>query len=189
MTSIRRFVLAVAGSVALTAAPALAGGFYVGAGVGDGAVEADISDGEIGEFEFDESDFAWKAYGGFRALKFFAIEAAYVDLGSPDKLFPTDAGDVTANVDVKGVSAQALGIIPLPWLKLFAKVGAVRWDAESSLSGGVSSSADDSGTDLCYGVGATLQFKKLGIRAEYEIFDVEGADSVSLLTAGLSWGF
>ncbi|MFV9615085.1 MAG: outer membrane beta-barrel protein, partial [Gammaproteobacteria bacterium] len=55
-------------------------GFYIGAGVGDAGVD-------VNENDFDESDSAYKIFGGYNIgfipLVDFAVEASYVDFGSP----------------------------------------------------------------------------------------------------------
>ncbi len=61
-------------------------GFYLGGSVGDATIQADVPDPKGGAFGFDESDFAWKAFGGYNfdiAFMDFAIEGGYVDLGAP----------------------------------------------------------------------------------------------------------
>jgi hypothetical protein len=54
---------------------------------------------------------------------------------------------------------------------------------------GLDLSASDDGTDLTYGVGAQFRVWSLGIRAEYEIFDIDGPDNVDLISLGVTWTF
>jgi hypothetical protein len=81
-TKLRRAaVLAVlAGSLVGPAAYADSG-FYLGASLGDAAVEVD-------DFGFDENDSAGKVFGGYifdMPVVDFGIEVAYVDFGAPSQ--------------------------------------------------------------------------------------------------------
>ena len=113
--------------------------------------------GNLGLDDFDGDDTGFKVIAGFRPFKIFAIEANYVDLGS--------AKDNVAGVDVKadttGIDAFAVGILPIPFVDLFAKVGVISWNQDVDISSIASS--DDSGEDFAYGVGAGLAFGSRGI--------------------------
>ena len=55
--------------------------YYVGGGIGQSYVEEDnVASGE----DFDEEDFAYKVFGGYRFHENFAVEADYLDFGEPD---------------------------------------------------------------------------------------------------------
>ena len=70
-------------------------------------------------------------------------------------------------------------------VSLFGKVGAIRWDGESSF---LSQSGNDSGTDPAYGVGLQLQISSFAIRAEYELFTLDKVD-IGFASAGVSYTF
>lgn len=173
------------GLLCAVAAPtaALAGaetGFYLGAGAGMSSV-GDL-DSDLGNVSFDEDDFGWKAFGGFNFgwIPFLdlAVEGGYVNFGEPDK----NALEVDVDGwDVFGVVGGKIGPIGL-----FGKAGVINWDADVSSTGG---SASDDGTDPAYGVGLRFQIMSLQIRAEYEYFDVDSVDDVSLLSASVAWTF
>ena len=135
-------------------------GFYAGGGLGDVSVE---------EGSFDESDTAVKAFVGFNfgliPLIDVAVEAAYMELGSP------------GNVDVSGLNASGLVGLNFGPLGIFAKTGFMDWEI-----------GNDSGTDTSYGVGAKFQFSSLAVRAEYETVDADGAD-INITTASVVWTF
>src|SRR5689334_382131 len=60
-------------------------GVYVGAGVGQFNVQIDDIDQTDNAIErLDDDDAAWKAFVGYRFNPYFAIEAAYLDLGKPN---------------------------------------------------------------------------------------------------------
>jgi outer membrane immunogenic protein len=112
-----------------------------------------------------------------------AIEGGYVDFGKPDDNVGVDKLEIDANgFDLFGLAGVNLGPVGV-----FAKLGMVKWDADASVNGqGV---GDDDGTDLAYGIGARLKFGSLEARAEYELFDVDDVDDISLLSASIAWTF
>jgi outer membrane immunogenic protein len=142
-------------------------GFYLGAGVGD----ATVKDSDA---NFDASDSAYKVFGGYNIgyipLVDFAVEASYIDFGSPS----TSAG----SIDVTGVDAFGLAGLSFGPFGIFAKAGVINWDSDATF-GTLSSS--DSGSDPAYGVGARFAIGPFSVRAEYEYFDVQsGIDMVSV---------
>jgi opacity protein-like surface antigen len=81
-----------------------------------------------------------------------------------------------------------VGFVPVGPVDLFARVGAVNWNADFDAPNlGVSES--DDGTDLTYGVGAQFRVWSLSIRGEYEIFDISDADTVDMFSIGVTWTF
>jgi hypothetical protein len=158
-------------------------GIYLGAGIGQGGVQfEDRIEGE--NFDFDASDTAYKLIAGWRFLDWLAVEANYVDLGTADDRI--DGVDIAA--DVSGFSLAALGFLPIGPVDVFAKLGAVNWDAELSAPGTGLSSSDD-GTDLMYGAGVQFRVWSLSFRGEYEMFDVADADTVDMISLGVTWTF
>ena len=172
---------ALAASFSLLSLPALSAdnGIYLGASVGQSSVEFDDTVG--GEsINFDASATGFKAIAGWRFIDWLAVEANYVDLGSGD--------DNGIETDVNGVSLSAVGFVPVGPVDLFARVGAVNWNADFDAPNlGVSES--DDGTDLTYGVGAQFRVWSLSIRGEYEIFDISDADTVDMFSIGVTWTF
>jgi hypothetical protein len=155
-------------SVASTAS--FAGTFFVGGSWGNSQVKA--NDG------FDGTDSAWKIYAGYNFLKFFGVEGGYVDFGAPD--------DNGVDVDATAWDAFAKGMFGIGPLDLFAKVGIASWDADFHVGPG---SFSDSGSDPAYGIGAEFHFSHVGVRGEWELFDVDHTDNVYLFTLGANWRF
>ena len=160
-------------------------GFYVGGSVGTAATEL-----EVEGVDFDEDDFAWKAYGGFNfdvVVVDLAVEAGYANFGSPGG----EAGGLDFDVDVDALTAFGLVGLELGPIGVFGKAGIVNWDVEASVED--FGSDDDSGTDPAYGVGARFSIGSVELRAEYEFFDIDvaGAQSsdLSMLSAGVVWTF
>ncbi len=134
-------------------------GFYVGAGIGDSNIESN---------SFNESDTAYKLFGGYNIgfipLVDFAVEASYVDFGTSE--------------DVTGLNAYALAGLSFGPFGIFGKIGTMRWDANN-----------DSGTDPAYGIGARFALGSLSIRAEYEEFDVSEVNDFSMTSVSAVYTF
>ncbi len=172
-------VLAVlAGSLVGPAAYADSG-FYLGASLGDANVEFD-------DFGIDDNDSASKIFGGFifdMPVVDFAIEAAYVDLGSPSGTLFGDSVDL----DVKAISAFGVAGLDYGLFGFFAKAGLVSWDADIAAAG--LPVGAESGSDPAYGLGFRLTFSSVEVRLEYEIFDIADVETVDMLSLGVLWRF
>ena len=172
---------ALAASFSLLSLPALSAdnGIYLGASVGQSSVEFDDNIGGQ-NLNFDASATGFKAIAGWRFIDWRAGEANHVKLGS--------VADNGIETDVNGVSLSAVGFVPVGPVDLFARVGAVKWNADFDAPNlGVSES--DDGTDLTYGVGAQFRVWSLSIRGEYEVFDISDADTVDMFSIGVTWTF
>lgn len=167
-------------------------GLYIGAGIGQAAVDANIDDGSPGNFSFDGDDVGYKLFAGWNFALFelvtLGVEAGYVSLGDIDD----SNGSDTFAVDTSAFDAFGTAGVQLGPIVAFGKVGIVAWDADVSSSGSGDFSED--GTDLAYGIGVGGQFGSFGVRAEYELFDIDGSegvdvDDVSLLSVSALWVF
>ena len=156
-------------------------GIYLGGSIGQGGVQLDDA---IEGFDYDASSTAYKLIIGWRFLDWLAVEGDYVDLGSGDDTVDGDRFES----DVSGVMASVVGFLPVGPVDLFARVGAIAWDAE--LTGPTPEfSGSDDGTDLTYGIGAQFRVWSLSLRAEYERFEIEDTDTVDLISVGVTWTF
>ncbi len=91
---------AVAGTTAQAAEPE-ARGFYLGANVGSATLD---DDGIFSGLQFDDSDVSYGVLGGYKFLKYLAMEVRLTNLGG--YAVETDTIDATA------VSVHVLGIVP-----------------------------------------------------------------------------
>ncbi len=161
-------------------------GFYLGGSVGNATVSAEIPDPGFGnDINFDESDFAWKAYGGFvfdLPVIELAVEAGYFDLGSPS----TDVAGETAEIDISGLSAFGVAGLDIGPVGVFLKYGLVSWDADLRIE---NLRGSEDGTAPAYGAGLRFMLGSAEIRGEYEVLDVDDTDDVYMLSAGLVWRF
>lgn len=172
-------------ALALLAAPLVAGaadsGIYIGAGVGQGHIRDQTADpAGGGTISFDAKEHAYKGFVGYRfgALPIFdvALEAGYTKFGNAAQ---TSLGQ-DINYKLHGATGAALLIFPLGPIDLIGKAGAIRWSVDKSIGG---TDTSKTGTAGFVGAGVGMRVWKLGLRAEYEYFDVKnihGAEMVSV---------
>lgn len=176
-------LLAALGTLGLMAAAPQAqaadNGFYLGAGLTK--TEFDSSDTE--EFELDDNSF--KAIVGFRPLDWLAVEVNYVDLGSESE----DLGDGdSAELEANAITGSVLLIKEFQIVDIYARAGLARWKVKASLSG--LGSESESGNEFTYGAGVGVHFGSVGVRAEYEKFDVSDIDTdVSTISLSFTYTF
>jgi OOP family OmpA-OmpF porin len=158
-------------------------GLYVGAGAGYGSQEFTIN-----TQDFKDNTTAWKGFVGYRFMRFVGFEAAYVDFGKASDELNFGGGNTSVDAKTHGETAEITGTLPLgDFFEIYGKAGYLWWNTDVS---GASSSNSSSGHDPVYGAGAAIIVaKKVGIRLEYEKFDIKDTKSVYLTTIGLEWRF
>jgi OOP family OmpA-OmpF porin len=194
-------------------------GFYVGAGLGNFALSSEgIDINEAGlqvntGRDFDGSDFAFKILGGWQLNKYIAFEAEYFDGGTPDDKFDfsyddgkfSADGSITLEADTTGWILSGVGIWPLgESFNVFAKLGLVMWNVDGKLrvkGSGVDidgpfdidermSLGSEDGTDFAWGIGGTWNITdNMGLRAEYQQFELDEFNNVNLATASFIYKF
>jgi hypothetical protein len=165
------------------AAIAADNGFYLGGSVGNANLEIDDIAG-VSEADFKGDDTGYKLIAGIRPLDWFGVEAAWVDFGDAEDRIRFQNQDIPVSIEGDGISAFAVGFLPIGPVDLFAKGGLISWD--SKISGDFD---DDDGTDLAYGVGAQFRVWSISVRAEYEVFDVDSVDDLSMISVGATFTF
>lgn len=164
------------------AAEAADNGFYLGGGIT--RTSLDTSDDfveDTPDFDIDDDDNGYKLIAGMRPLDWFAVEVNYVDFGS------VEGNDVLGDeFELTGFDAFAVGFLSAPFVDVFAKAGAMRWDADARVAG---LSFSESGTDFAWGAGVQARLGSLAGRLEYERFEVDGTDEVAMITLGVTWTF
>ena len=149
-------------------------GFYLGLGLGDANVQASGTDASGSDYNFDESDSAYKVFGGynFGVVPFIdlAAEASYVHFGNPS--------NSNLLIEVTGLNAFGLAGLSFGPFGLFVKAGVIDWGVDVDSSGTYTNS--ESGTDPAYGVGARLAFGSFSVRAEYEYYDLDSDVEVGM---------
>lgn len=158
-----------------------ASGFYLGAGLGQSTVRDNTSSGE-----FDASGLAFKAFAGYRfniiPIIDLAAEGGYTDFGKPSQ----SVGGQNLLFKLHGLNAAGLLIFPLGPIDLYGKAGVLSWSLEAS---GFGNSSNRTGTDPFYGVGVGFRFGGVGIRGEYEQYQIKDVDRVQMLSLSLLFLF
>ncbi|MFL6563467.1 MAG: outer membrane beta-barrel protein [Burkholderiales bacterium] len=155
-------------------------GLYLGAAIGKAGIKDNIN-----TETFDSNDAAYKAFIGWRfkvPLVDLAIEGAYTDFGKPSQT----VGAQRVQTKLHGPSLAGLAILPLGPIDLYGKAGAINWSADTTIAG---STTSKSGTDTFYGLGVGFTIWKLGLRAEYERFQVQDVDRVDLFSLSALFQF
>lgn len=154
--------------------------FYLGGSVGNSFISNDLSDLNGDDFNIDENAFGYKIFGGF-GIKFLGIEGGYRDLGE----VKNESGQIILKSRITGWDVAAKGKIALGPIIAFGKAGAffANYDNEAGTR-----SYSENSTNFLWGLGAGLQFGRIGIRAEYEGM---GNDSsgLGMLTGGVTFLF
>jgi outer membrane immunogenic protein len=137
-------------------------GFNIGASYTDATVE---------ESDFDADNSNYKVFAGWRFVKWFGVEAQYVNFGE----FDDSLGGSDVEIDATSLDVYAIGSLRFWRLDLFAKAGLSFWDAE--LDNG-SISDDDDGSDFAYGAGVALRItKRIWARGEWEVYEFDDVDT------------
>lgn len=185
-----------------TAAQADSGLFYLGAGA-TYSLLTETYDGFIAYDQTDLNNAAWKAFAGVRPLKWLALEADYIDLGSGYS--GTTYGDTyhsTTHADSSAWAAYVVGFLPLEErvVDVYGKLGVAYWKLKANLITYSYTAPPPSltpivyvdpksfsGTNIAWGIGIQTHFKMLGVRLEYEGIPVNNnAASVFSLSVFLS---
>jgi hypothetical protein len=149
-------------------------GLYIGAAIGQAGIKDNVNTGN-----FDSDDAAYKVFAGwrFKVLPLFdlAIEGAYTDFGKPSQTL----GGQRVETNINGPSIAGLAILPLGPFDLYGKLGGINGNVDTTIGNAKSSR---SGSDTFYGLGVGLNLGPLGLRAEYERFQIKDVDRVDLLS-------
>ena len=176
-------ILSLAAALLTLPVQAADNGFYLGGSIGQSGVHADERI-EGTDFNYDADATAYKLIAGWRILDWLAVEGDYIDFGSgSDKI-----GGEKVETDINGVSLSAIGFLPIGPVDVFARVGAINYNADLKVPE-FDVKASNDGTDFTYGIGAQFRIWSLSFRAEYERFEVSDIDTVDLATLGVTWTF
>ena len=188
--------------------------WYVGAAIGESNANYSAGDltsdlGALGwtisDVSTNDSDAAWKVYGGFMFNENFADEVGFVELGEVKTQYttnipPSDIDDILSDTysvhPYLGRGWVTAGVYSMPFADdqwaFLARAGAFVWEADidvAVISGGTGSvSGDDSGTDLMYGLGIEWRAAdSFSVTAEWERYRLN--DWVDVPAIGFRWYF
>lgn len=195
-----RFAAVMASALALST-PATAGFFdftlapYVGASLGMATQDTCVAGIPTAGTTCDDSDTAWKIYGGMEMNEYISMEVGYADLGTFEY-----SGAKSGTREVNGMIMHMLGTYsPSPSFTLIASGGLNILNAEvNGTIAGASGNVGDTDVAWSFGMGAQYNFTKaLGLRMEWErYFEVGGTDvggtgeaDIDLISAGVVYKF
>ena len=170
-------VIAALGALSLAAmapqAAAADNGFYLGAGITS-------SKFDVGSASDSLDDNSYKIIAGFRPLDWLALEANYIDLGSESDGFGT-------SLDAQAFTVSGLFIAEFAVIDLYARLGMANWKLDAEFN---NLNASDDGWEPTYGVGIGAHFGSIGVRAEYESFQVSDLDfDVNTVSLSVTYTF
>lgn len=190
----KKKLLLVAALAASFAAPALAqerGGFL---GLTAGRVDyKDFCDALTG-VSCDNSDTAWRFFGGYRFSRNGALELGYANLGAASA---SGAAGASARYEVTAWDLSGTLSAPMsPMFAFFGKLGLYHADVDSRGTIPPFTTANSKkNSGLTYGLGAQFSFTRtLAARAEYQIYSAVGdsttrEDDLGVFSAGIVWKF
>jgi hypothetical protein len=183
------FILAAA---LFAAAPVLAqdnantAGLYLGAGLGDFSTGIeDIEDVDADDVDFDSDSNASKLFAGWRFNRFLAVQFDLIDFERS-----VDARNQlnVVSTQSEGIAPSVVGTLPLGPIELFARAGILWYDLE--IDRGNTSLVDDSNRDPIFGAGLGVTVaKRLNLRAEYEVVEIDGLDDSNAVWLTAAWRF
>mgnify|MGYP001819108995 CR=1 FL=1 len=154
-------------------ANSVANPYYFGGTIGGAQASSYCS----GATNCEDTDTAWKVFGGYKFTDKLSAEGSYMNLG--------DVYKNGENSDVSAFSAHGVGTLPVSeQFDVFAKVGATRWNSDNTVG-------SESGFGASYGVGAKMNINETTkLRAEWErVLDVETSPTdstdINMLSIGV----
>jgi len=173
-------------AVVLSSAPATrAGEFFVGGSIGQSSVETNVLDIDT-SIDFSGEDTGYKLFGGYALGRHLTFEVAVFDLGTvSDSVFGFDVSSEVYGAD----AAMTAGVNLFKVANAYIKGGFAWWDVKAQFDSGGPMRFRDTGTDVMWGVGVRFNVGPIFIRGEYEVFELENADEVSLASIGVAYRF
>lgn len=163
--------------------------WYVGAGAGHTAARPDTGDyadlrgGATTQVGTDDS-LAWKAYGGWRYSRYWAVELAYANLGRYAVNYGLGGSGGNGSNKLSAWSLALVGTWPLnDTLSLYALAGVAAVHSDYSFTGSgpaypSSDRGDNHTTNLTLGMGATYAFaRNFAVRVDYQSYGRVGSET------------
>jgi len=165
-------------------------GWYAGVSLGQSSASDGCNGVSGAGVSCEDTDTAFKIFGGYKVNRNFGVELGYTDLGKVS----ASGGGVTASIETTALELVGVGSYPINnQFSIYGKLGFYR--AATKLKSNVGVSADENNTDLTYGLGVQYNFTgNLGVRGEWQRYSsVGGGDigdsDVDVLSVGLVYKF
>ncbi len=185
--------IAVAAAGALTLAWNTANAqWYVGWSFGQSTMK-DANTQLVGT-SFDDTDSAWKVFGGYQFHPNAGVELGYINFGT----FKGSGTGLSDNWKANGIHVSVVGTLPLGnEFSLLGRAGLTRWSVDDKFSVGTASfSAKENRIDPSFGFGVQYAFtKQLVGRLEYEESKhvgkeaTTGKSDIDVLSVGVVYRF
>lgn len=190
------YLAAAMASALSLSAPATAGFFdltlapFIGASVGQADYDMTCPAGST----CDDTDTAWKIYGGLEVNEYISMEAGYVNLGEVDV-----SGAKSGTAEVHGMTIQMIGSYAInPSFSLIGRGGMniLNLEKNGTIAGTTNNNVGD--TDVAWSLGLGAQYnlsKSVGLRAEWERYfkvgdeDTTGEVDIDLISASIVYTF
>lgn len=175
---------ATAGFFDLTLAP------FIGASVGQASYDVSCPAAST----CDDTDTAWKIYGGLEVNEYIQMEVGYANLGEA-----TFSGTPSGTADVHGMTMQVVGTFAInPRFSLIGRGGMniLNLELNGTIAGTPNNNEGD--TDVAWSLGLGAQYnlsKSVGLRAEWERYfkvgdaDTTGEIDIDLFSVGVVYTF
>lgn len=164
-------------------------GFYAGGALGQ-SKDRELCDGLPSGLDCDDSDVAFKIFGGYQVNPNLAVEAAYTDLGETKLSDPFDSATFRA----KAWEVVAVGMYPFPeGFTLYGKLGLYRAQTKAATTSGISEK--ESNNDVTFGFGGRYDFNRnLAVRVEWQRYPDVGGETIGetdndVFSVGVIWKF
>lgn len=196
----RKLRIAAAAASALVLSTSASAGFFdftlapfIGASAGQSNADISCPAGT----SCDDSDFAWKLYGGLEVNEYISMEVGYIDLGEVDF-----SGAKTGTRSTDGWMLQFVGSYAInPSISLIGRGGLniLNTNVNGTIAGTANNNAGDNDIVWSLGLGAQYNLTKaVGLRVEWERYFETGSSStnggtgssdVDLISAGVVFKF
>jgi OOP family OmpA-OmpF porin len=189
------YLAAAMASALSLSAPATAGFFdltlapFIGASVGQASYDMTCPAGST----CDDTDMAWKIYGGLEVNEYISMEAGYANLGEVEV-----SGTESGTAEVHGMTIQVIGSYAInPSFSLIGRGGMNILNLEKN--GTIAAPTNNIGdTDVAWSLGLGAQYnlsESVGLRAEWERYfkvgdeNTTGEMDIDLISASIVYTF
>ena len=155
--------------------------WYIGAGIGNTFIATEFQDAEDQLQKLDENSTGYKFFAGVTTPFPIGIEGGYRNLGTVT-LSQFEFESKTTGWDVYAMGRFEILMI----VDVFAKAGMFFWKTEDKF---VENILSESGSDFAWGIGAGVHLGPVGVRLEWENFQVADPVSLSMLSLSATYGF
>jgi OOP family OmpA-OmpF porin len=159
-------------------------GWFVGGSVGQSKLNFSCPTGN----SCDDTDTAFRVFGGYNFNKYFGAELGYADFG---KATFSTAG---LSGEAKAAAWDVMAVGTLPIGDKFGVYGKLGWYRADTKSTGIVGASSDTNSDFTMAVGGQFNFNKnLGMRAEWQQYNKVGNENrhgdVDVISVGVVWAF